>query len=1058
MNKLLKSIISFSLKNKGFVFAFTLVIVALGIRSFTQTPIEAFPDVINTRVVIITQWQGRSAEELEKFVTIPMETEMNVIPSKTSLRSISLFGLSVVTLIFDDGVDEFWARQVVFNQLQNMTLPDGADAEVQPSTGPTGEIFRYTLKSDNKNVRELKEIQDWVIDKRIKSVQGVADVISFGGEVKTYEVTLDPHKLTEYDFSPNDVFDALKENNSNVGGDVIDKGMQAYIVRGIGMVKDVSDIRNIIVKNINGVPIFIRDVANVAESSRPRFGKVGRDDEKDVVEGIVLLRRGENPSKVLVDLKDKIEELNDRILPEGVKINTFYDRTTLVNLTTHTVLENLIVGMLLVTFILTIFLANWRTTLIVGLIIPLALLFAFICMKLKGMSANLLSIGAIDFGIIVDGAVVMVEGVFVYLAHKYDHLGQKRFNLMSKMGMVKKISIEMGKPIFFSKLIIITALIPIFAFQKVEGKMFSPLAYTIGFALLGALIFTLTLVPLLCKLLLNKNVREKDNPLVKWMEKIYKPALNWSLDHPKKSISIGAILLLISLFFGAKLGSEFLPQLNEGSIYVRASMPQSISFKEANLVSEKMRHEFRGYPEVKGVISQNGRPNDGTDPTGFFNVEFFVDLYPKADWKRKVSKEDIIADMQKKLEKKYPGIVFGFSQPISDNVQEAVSGVKGEMAIKVFGEDFSVLEMKADSIKRIMSGIKGVKDLGIFKSIGQPELRIELDKQKLARYGANVAEAEDIIEMAVGGKPVTKMYEGERKFDIRIRFSPEYRSSEDQIGKLLINCTNGTKIPLRELADIKLQTGPAFVYREGNQRFIPIKFSVRERDLGSTIKEAQEKVSKAIKLDKGYNITWNGEFENQVRATNQLKIVVPISIAMIFVWLFIMFGSAKDSGMVLLNVPFALIGGIMGLYITNINFSISAGVGFIALFGVCVQNGVILVSVFNRNLEDDMDLRTAIYEGALTRVRPVVMTALMAGLGLLPAALSTGIGSETQRPLAVVVIGGLVTATILTLTILPSIYSLFYKNVHITSSKHAEKVKQRDDDDDFINDNHIIND
>lgn len=1044
MNKLLKGIISFSLKNKGFVFVATLAIVLLGIRSFTQTPIEAFPDVINTRVVIITQWQGRSAEELEKFVTVPLETEMNVIPNKTSLRSISLFGLSVVTLIFDDGVDEFWARQVVFNQLQNMTLPDGAEAEVQPSTGPTGEIFRYTLNSKTKTVRELKEIQDWVIDKRIKSVQGVADVISFGGEVKTFEVTLDPHRLTEFDFIPEDVYNALKDNNANIGGDVIEKSMQAFIVRGIGMVKNVDDIGNIIVKNINGVPIYIKDIAKVSESARPRFGKVGRDSEKDVVEGIVLLRRGENPSKVLVELKAKIEELNSRILPEDVKIKTFYDRTTLVNLTTHTVMENLIVGMLLVTFILTIFLANWRTTLIVALIIPLALLFAFICMKLKGMSANLLSIGAIDFGIIVDGAVVMVEGVFVYLAHKYEHLGKERFNKISKMGFVKHISIEMGRPIFFSKLIIITALIPIFAFQKVEGKMFSPLAYTIGFALLGALIFTLTLVPLLCKMLLNKNVREKNNPLVNFLECIYKPALNYALNKPVKSILFAFAMLLLSLFFGGRLGTEFLPQLNEGSIYVRASMPQSISFTEANLISEKMRHEFRDYPEVKGVISQNGRPNDGTDPTGFFNVEFFVDLLPKSEWKRNLKKDDIIKHMQTKLESKYPGIVFGFSQPISDNVQEAVSGVKGEMAIKVFGDDFYVLEQKADSIKKIMSKIEGVKDLGIFKSIGQPELRIELDKQKLARYGANVSDAEDIIEMAVGGKPATKMYEGERKFDVRIRFSPEYRGTVQEIGKLLIRCTNGTKIPLKELADIKLQTGPAFVYREGNQRFIPIKFSVRERDLGSTIKEAQEKVSAAVTLEKGYSLTWNGEFENQVRATNQLQVVVPISIALIFVWLFVMFGSAKDSGMVLLNVPFALIGGIMGLYITGMNFSISAGVGFIALFGVCVQNGVILVSVFNKNLQEGMELRAAIYNGALTRVRPVVMTALMAGLGLLPAALSTGIGSETQRPLAVVVIGGLITATVLTLTILPSIYSLFYKNVYV-STKSFNKPKNKDD-------------
>jgi cobalt-zinc-cadmium resistance protein CzcA len=1028
MTNFIKWIITYSLRNNGIIFAGTFLIVILGIRSFMNTPIEAFPDVINTRVVIITQWPGRSAEELEKFVTIPIETEMNVVPQKTSLRSISLFGLSVVTLFFEDNVDDFHARQMVANQIRNVVLPDGAEAEIQPPSGPTGEIYRYTLLGEKgQSVRYLKEVQDWVIDKRLKAVPGVADVISFGGEVKTYEITIDPNRLNSFGFATDDVFDAIQNNNGNVGGDVIEKGSQSYLVRGIGMVKNADDIRSIIIKNVNGTPIFVKDVADVSESSKPRMGKVGRDEQTDVVEGIVLLRKGENPSEVLKALNATIEDLNDRVLPEGVKINVFYDRTTLVNMTTHTVMENLLVGMLLVTIILSVFLVDWRTTLIVAIIIPLALLFAFICMRLKGMSANLLSIGAIDFGIIIDGAVVMVEGVFVYLAHKQHEMGFKRFNLISKIGMVKQVSIEMGKPIFFSKLIIITALIPIFAFQKVEGKMFSPLAYTMSFALLGALIFTLTLVPVLCKLLLNKDVREKENPLIRWMERAYMPLLGKAIARPRMAIATAAVILLSSFGAAIFLGTEFLPQLNEGSIYVRASMPQSIAFSQANRLSEDMRQIFRQYPEVRGVISQNGRPNDGTDPTGFFNVEFFVDLYPKEDWTRGVSKEEIIQDMQDKLNAEFPGVIFGFSQPISDNVQEAVSGVKGEMAIKIFGDDFATLERKADSTRAIMEKIPGVKDLGIFKSLGQPELRIELDRFKMARYGATIEEAEKIIEMAVGGKKVSTLYEGERRFDIRVRFSPEYRNNAEMIGKLLVPCTNGTKIPLKEIARISYQTGPAFVYREGNQRFVPIKFSVRERDLGSTIKEAQEKVGQQVKLGKGYSMTWNGEFENQVRATNQLKIVVPISVALIFVWLFIMFNSAKYAGMVLLNVPFALIGGIFALLITGINFSISAGVGFIALFGVCVQNGVILVSVFNKLIEEGNDLNTSLMEGARSRVRPVVMTALMAGLGLLPAALSTGIGSETQRPLAVVVIGGLISATVLTLLILPAIYKVWYR-------------------------------
>ncbi len=828
------------------VFLGTLFVIAWGIRSFLTTPIEAFPDVINARVIIITQWPGRSAEELEKFVTIPIETEMNVVPYKTNLRSISLFGLSVVTLLFEDDIDDFRARQMVNNQLVNVDLPDEADSEVQPPSGPTGEIYRYTLEGKDYTVRQLKEIQDWVIDKRLKAVQGIADIVSFGGEVKTYEVTLDPKKLGAFDFSAEDVFNAIKSNNDNVGGDVVEKGMQSYLVRGLGLINDMGDIENIIIKNINGTPIFVKEVGTVKESFRPKLGKVGRDGDPDLVEGIVLLRRGENPSKVLKDLNVTIDDINNRVLPTGVKIKVFYDRTTLVNHTIHTVMENLTIGMLLVTTVLAVFLLDWRTTVIVAVIIPLALLFAFICMRLKGMSANLLSIGAIDFGIIIDGAVVMVEGAFAYLAHKQLEMGVRKFNLVSKMGMVKKISIEMGKPILFSQIIIITAMVPIFSFQKVEGKMFSPLAFTMGFALMGSLLFTLTLIPLMTRLLLSKNVAERENFFVHAIHRVYERALDWCLKNSKKVIMMAVSLLAVSLLVATQLGSEFLPSLNEGSIYVRASMPQSIAFSKANALSDSMRQIFRGYPEVKGVISQNGRPNDGTDPTGFFNVEFFVDLYPKENWTRGVSKDEIIGDMQDKLAAEFPGVVFGFSQPISDNVEEAVSGVKGQMAIKVFGDNLQKIEQLADSIQDIMKTVRGVEDLGIFKSLGQPELRIEIDRIKLARYGANIAEANNIIEMAIGGQQATTMYEGERRFDIRVRFSPEYRTNEKEIGKLLIPCTNGTKIPMREIADIKLQTGPAFVYRESNLRFIPIKFSVRGRDLGGTIAEAQKKVNAAI--------------------------------------------------------------------------------------------------------------------------------------------------------------------------------------------------------------------
>ena len=654
---------------------------------------------------------------------------MNVVPNKTSLRSVSLFGLSVITLIFEDNVEDFVARQNVANRISSISLPDGIDPEIQPPTGPTGEIFRYTLDSKTKSARELKEIQDWVIDKRLKAVPGVADVVSFGGEVKTYEVSVNPRLLAKYKFTALDVYKAIGNSNLNVGGDVIEKSAQAYVVRGIGLINNVKELENVIVDNINGTPILVKHVADVHESALPMLGKVGRDNENNLVEGIVLMRKGENPSQVLEALRERIKDINERVLPEDTKIKTFYDRTDLVNHTTTTVMHNLAEGVALVTIILLIFLADWRTTVIVSIIIPLALLFAFILMRFKGMSANLLSMGAIDFGIIIDGAVVMVEGTFAFLAHKAHLEGMARFNKLGKMSIIKKIGIEMGKPIFFSKVIIITALLPIFAFQKVEGKMFSPLAYTIGFALVGALIFTLTLVPLLCSLLLKKNVRERDNPVVNFFERNYTPLLGLVLKKPRRSIVTAVVVLILSLASFKFIGTEFLPHLDEGSIYVRASMPMSISLTESAKYSDEIRKIFKSFPEVRGVISQTGRPNDGTDPTGFFNEEFFVDTYPKEEWKSKVSKDVLIDSMQSKLAK-YPGVIFGFSQPISDNVEEAVSGVKGSMAIKIFGDDLPYLERIADGVQHVMKDIRGVEDLGIFKNIGQPELRIELDQGK----------------------------------------------------------------------------------------------------------------------------------------------------------------------------------------------------------------------------------------------------------------------------------------------------------------------------------------
>ncbi|GGH08423.1 cation transporter [Mucilaginibacter phyllosphaerae] len=1011
------------------VFFLTAVLAVLGVWSYLNTPIETFPDVTNTQIIIIAQWPGRSAEEVEKMVTIPMETVLNSVQKKANLRTTSSFGLSYIRIIFDDDVDDAFARQQVLSRLGNADLPDGIKPEVEPPYGPTGEIYRYTLKSKTKSLHELTAIQDWVLDRQFKAVPGVADVNSFGGEEKTYEVSVNPSLLQKYGLTSLDVYNAINRSNINVGGDVIEKNDQAFVVRGIGLINNTSEIENIIIKNVNNVPILAKNVANIKESGLPRLGQVGRDKNSDVIEGIVVMRKGENPAEVLTRIRAKVEDLNNNVLPKDVKLDTFYDRTTLMDFCTETVIHNLLEGIVLVTVIVFLFMADWRTTLTVAIIIPLALLFAFMCMRIKGMTANLLSMGAVDFGIIIDGAVVMVEGIFVALDHRAKELGMEKFNKIAKLGLFKNVGAEMGKAIFFSKLIIITCLIPIFAFQKVEGKMFSPLAYTLGFALLGALIFTLTLVPALSSILLRKNVKEKHNPIVLFFENGIRRMFNYTYRNQKLSLIVSVAFMVLTFASAKFLGTEFLPQLNEGALWVTAQLPMSTSLENSVNVTNKMRQVLSTFPEVKQTLSQVGRTNDGTDPKGFFNVQIQVDLLPKKEWKRKITQEELIAEMDKKLSQ-FPGIIFNYSQPIIDNVAEAVAGVPASMAVKIFGPDFKTLDTKADQVMAVLKNIRGVEDLGVLRNLGQPEFRIELDQRKMAVYGVSTADANSVIEMAIGGKAATQLYEGERKFDVRIRYQKQYRDTQEKIENLMVPTMNGSKISIKEISSITSQTGPAFIYRDNNMRYIAVKFSVRGRDLGGTIAEAQEKVGKSVKLDQGYSFTWNGEFENQIRASNTLARVVPICLLVIFLILYVTFGNAKDAVLVIMNVPFALIGGILALHITHTNFSISAGIGFIALFGVCIQNGVILISVFRKNLEEHMPLNTALLEGVVSRVRPVVMTALMAAIGLMPAALSTGIGSETQKPLAIVVIGGLVTSTILTLLILPIIYAIVYRLIH----------------------------
>jgi cobalt-zinc-cadmium resistance protein CzcA len=1034
MNNLVKNIISFSLRHKLFVFFMTGIFTVAGIYCFIKTPIVAFPDFTNTQIQIITRWPGRSAQEVERFVTIPVEIAMNSVQRKTNLRSQSLFGLSVVTLVFEDNVEDMYARQQITGLLPSIDFPEGTDFELTPPTGPTDEIFRYTLFSKHYTPSELRTLQDWVIDRNLRTVPGVADVVAFGGPIKTYDVNVNPDLLSQYDLTALDVYDAISKSNVNVGGDVIEKSAQAFIVRGIGLINNMDDISNIVIKNVKGTSLLVKNVAEVRESNQPRLGMVARGHESDVVEGIVLMRKGIDPGPVLNALREKVKEMNEKILPAGVELQTVYDRQNLINFCLHTVFHNVLLGIILVTAVVFIFMRDWRATLIVSLIIPLSLLFAFIMLYLKGMFANLISIGAIDFGILIDGAVVMVEGVFVALGYYAAEIGMEKFNKVAKLGLIRRTGVDMGKAILFSKLIIITALIPIFSFEKVEGKLFSPLAYTLGFALLGALFFTLTFVPALTSRLLHKNVVEKHNPIVSGMMKYYERLFDWVMGHKRLSFCIAMLIVGLTFFSAKFLGSEFIPHLNEGSLWVEGSAPMSISLPEAKILADSMRYDLLRFPEVHEVVSQIGRPDDGTDPKGFYDIECLVDLYPKEKWKSHLTKDELIDKMQQRLDSKYVGAVWSFSQPIIDNVNEAVAGINVNQAVKVFGENLDTISKIARQVCEKIISVRGMEDVGVLKNLGQPELQIKLNRGKMAVYGISAAEANAVIELAVGGKAASQLYEGDKKFDIRVRYQYLFRKSETEIGELMIPTASGEKIPLKEIADIKLGSGPSFIYRNNNKRFTAVAFAVRGRDLGSTVTEGQKKISDEIKLPKGYTIQWSGDYESEIRAMTRLSIVVPVSLIIIFVILLVLFRKVKDVLLVLMNVPFALIGGILALLISGTNFNIAAGIGFIALFGICIQNGVIIISVFKQNLAKRMSLYDSLKSGVMSRVRPVVMTALMAIFGLLPAAISTGIGSETQKPLAIVIVGGLVSATLLTLLIFPVIVHRMYRGKHAARS------------------------
>lgn len=1024
MQKFIQGIIAFSLKNSLIVFFLTFLLFVAGIVSYFHTPIEAFPDVTNTRARIITQWPGRSAEEVEKFVTLPVMKEMNTIPKKAEVRSISLFGLSVVTVIFGDEVDDFYAQQYASNRLQGVNFPDGADAEIEPPYGATGEIFRYVIKSD-RPIKEVTAMQDWVIERELVSVPGVADVVSFGGEEKIYEIKINPTELENYGLSPLEVFEAVSKSNINVGGDVIERGSQAYVVRGVGLLESVDDIENILVEVRGTMPILVKHVAQVDISAKPRLGQVGLQNDEDVVQGIVVMLRGENPGDVIASLKEKIAELNDRILPSDVQIEPFIDRTDLVASTVKTVTTNLIEGILLVSFIVFIFLFNWRTTVIVASVIPLSFLFALIMLRIQGLPANLISMGAIDFGLLLEGTLVIVETVFVAMATQGRQMGMARFNRMGKMGLIKKSAGSVATYIVFAQLILIVALIPIFSFQKVEGKMFSPLAFTLGYALLGSLILSITYVPALCKVMLRKNIVEKENFVSRFFNKNLFNLFLWSNRQRKITIAGFLGILAISAVSFVFYGSEFIPNLNEGALYVRATLPNSVNIDESTRLAKEMKNKLRAYDEVKFVLNQVGRPNDGTDPTGFFNIEFHIELHPEKEWNRKIKKDELVEEMREMLQT-YPGIVFGFSQPIQDNVEEYVAGVKSSLVVKIFGDDLFELEDYADQVADAIHDVKGIEDLNVYRNIGLPELRIQLHDNKMARYSVDMANAQAVVEMAIGGRSATTFYEGERMFDVRIRFEKQYRDSEEKIGDILIPAAGGQKVPLKEIATISYITGPTFIYREGSSRYIAVGFSIEGRDLGSTIAEAKKKVAENVSLPAKNKIVWAGEFESKERAGRQLAVIVPAVLLLILFLLYFNFGTVKDTLIAASTIPYAFIGGFVSLWATQTIFGISAGIGFIILFGVNTINSIILIAVMKENMRK-MKLKDAIRNGVHSRIRPIVMIALMGSMGLFPAALSTGMGSEIQKPLAIMIVGGLLICMILSLTVLPQVFYLAYR-------------------------------
>ncbi|MBI3811222.1 MAG: efflux RND transporter permease subunit [Nitrospirae bacterium] len=1013
---MVKRIVSLALNQPLFLAMLTLLFIGGGIAAFRSLPIEAFPDVSDVQVTVISLFPGHAAEEVEKQVTIPLEIGLSGLPHSVRMFSHTQFGLSFIMLTFDDQVNDYFARQQVLERLQSADLPQGVQPNLAPLSSPIGEIYRYRLKGDHNTPTELRTLQDWVVVRSLKMIPGVADVVSLGGFIKQYEVRLDLLKAKAYNVSMQQIFTALGRGNANAGGSYLEQGEQQYLIRGIGLLRSSDDIGHIVVAERNGTPVLIKDMAEIGVGFVPRQGNVGQDEEDEAVTGIVVMRKGENPSEVLQEVKKRVFELNQTVLPKGVSIIPFYDRTWLIHTTLKTVFKNLLEGALLVALVLYLFLGHFKSAGIVAILIPLSLLATFIGLKLRGIPANLLSLGAMDFGIIVDGAVIVIENIFRRLSEESLVRGRD-----SMRAAIIEATTEVGRPTLFSMLIIIIAHIPIFALQRHEGRIFAPMAYTIISALIGSLLFSLTLVPLLSFYLLRGRLPKEENALVRACKRLYKPALEMALRRPKVVIaaSLGALALTLSLV--PYLGSEFLPELNEGTIWVNVNFPPSISVSEATRQCSRIRKILHQFPEVVTVVSKTGRPEDGTDPKPINMAEIYVDLKPPEQWSRKITKEELIRQMDQALEA-IPGIEVSFSQPIRDNILESISQVDGQIVIKVFGEETATLQQKAEEVLRTISPVRGVARAFIDRPGEVPQLQIEIDRARAARYGLNVSDIQDFIETTLGGKSATQIWEGEKQFDVVVRLHPEERRDITAIKNILIDTPAGLRIPIEQVAAVSMGSGRMNISRESATRVAAIGIFIRDRDMGSVVREMQEKVKAGVSFPPGYFTTWSGEFENQQRAMARLQMIVPISIFLIFVLLFDAFQSVKHALLILLNVPFALIGGILILLITGMPLSVSAAIGFIALFGQAVLNGVVMVSYFNQLRESGLGPFDAVLQGALVRLRTVLMTALLAMLGLLPMALSTGIGSEVQKPLAVVIIGGLVSATLLTLIVLPTLY------------------------------------